>query len=40
LSTPLHQEPSSREPGAVALVETALADLNKIILGKDRQLRL
>jgi MoxR-like ATPase len=40
LSTPLHHETSTRDPGAVELIEAALADLNRIILGKDRQLRL
>jgi MoxR-like ATPase len=40
LSAPLHQETSTRDPGTVELIEAALADLNRIILGKDRQLRL
>jgi len=40
LSAPLHQETPTRDPGTVELIEAALADLNRIILGKDRQLRL
>jgi MoxR-like ATPase len=40
LSAPLHQETPTRDPGTVDLIEAALADLNRIILGKDRQLRL
>ena len=40
MSAPLHQETPTRDPGTVELIEAALADLNRIILGKDRQLRL
>jgi MoxR-like ATPase len=40
LSSPLHHGTATRDPGAVELVESALADLNRIILGTDRQLRL
>jgi MoxR-like ATPase len=40
VSAPLHQEPPGREQRALELIEAALGDLNRIILGKDRQLRL
>jgi MoxR-like ATPase len=40
LSTPLHQETPTRDTEAIELIESALAGLNRIILGKDRQLRL
>jgi MoxR-like ATPase len=40
LSTPLHQGTPTRDTEAIELVESALAGLNRIILGKDRQLRL
>ena len=40
MSAPLHQETPTRDRGTVELIEAALADLNRIILGKDRQLRL
>ena len=40
MSTPLHQETPSRDPDAVGLIDAALTGLNRIILGKDRQLRL
>jgi MoxR-like ATPase len=40
LSTPLHQGTPTRDTEAIELIESALAGLNRIILGKDRQLRL
>ena len=40
MSTPLHQETPTRDTEAIELIESALAGLNRIILGKDRQLRL
>ncbi len=40
MSAPLHQETPTRDSDTVELIEAALADLNRIILGKDRQLRL
>jgi MoxR-like ATPase len=40
LSTPLHQETPTRDTEVIELIESALAGLNRIILGKDRQLRL
>ena len=40
MSTPLHQGTPTRDTEAIELVESALAGLNRIILGKDRQLRL
>jgi MoxR-like ATPase len=40
MSVTLHQEPASREPRSIELIEAALGDLNRIILGKDRQLRV
>ena len=40
MSTPLHQGTPTRDTEAIELIESALAGLNRIILGKDRQLRL
>ena len=40
MSTPLHQGTPARDTEAIELIESALAGLNRIILGKDRQLRL
>jgi len=40
LSTPLHHGTPTRDIEAIELIESALAGLNRIILGKDRQLRL
>jgi MoxR-like ATPase len=40
LSTPLHHGTPTRDTEAIELIESALAGLNRIILGKDRQLRL
>jgi MoxR-like ATPase len=40
VNAPLHQETGARQPSTVELLDTALAGLNQIILGKDQQLRL
>ena len=40
MSTPLHHGTPTRDIEAIELIESALAGLNRIILGKDRQLRL
>ena len=40
MSTPLHHGTPTRDTEAIELIGSALAGLNRIILGKDRQLRL
>jgi len=40
MSTPLHHDKPAREPQTLELIEAALSDLNRIILGKQHQLRL